>query len=203
MTSLKKLNGDYGMSFVATEVPSDDPKCSNYTWTITTRIFHYLEKAQSIYGSRDKAWTILGAEVGPQERPRIRVLPGKYVFIQLRPVELICPTHSIMNLSHEVVHLLGPSAEGPVLNIEEGAAVVFSHQCVVEALKVNINMEDSPYGRAAEDVRTFLGLYPDGIARVRALEPTFARLRPEHFEQFESLDRSLVPRLLTPFPRHQ
>ena len=165
----------------------------------------FLTLAEEQFGPRDRSWTFIGIHVGMQ--PGSRTLPDvacSHVSIELASRILNSPEGSLYELAHETVHLLGPS--DICTRLEEGVAVVFSDRMMEWSFALRDYSNDrlrgaKNYRAAAEDVRILLASYPDVIRQVREVEPTFGRIRYEHFETlFPGIDAALVGRLLQPFP---
>jgi hypothetical protein len=87
-----------------------------------------LAEAEGRYGKRDHDWTPIGIEFGGN-RPGTWY-PGnrKHISIRLSQTAGQDFGQAIFQLSHEVIHLLGPLEERLAPAIEEGLAVLFSER---------------------------------------------------------------------------
>jgi hypothetical protein len=99
------------------------------TWSITTHFGALLRHAESLYAPRVMDCTPLGIQVGETNQPALMPFGGNMWYISLRKgVDTNLP-EAIFDVSHEVIHLLGPVAQAN--SLEEGLATAFSmkHGC--------------------------------------------------------------------------
>ncbi len=110
-----------------------------FTFTLSSRLGQMLQKAEELYGERDKSFTILGIEF-KEGVPQIW-FPGNCgnVIIQLGLRAMQDVNQALFQLAHECVHLLNPHA-GNGNMLEEGLAVLFS----VEFMRDSINIPFFP-----------------------------------------------------------
>jgi hypothetical protein len=158
---------------------------SGWTWTLTTRLGELLNEAESRYGQRDLAYTILGIEFGG-ERPGIWY-PGNRKQVSVRLSMMACsdPSQAYFQLAHEVIHLLSPTGGGGTIVLEEGLAHLFSTE-MSAGHGTHYNSSIPAYENAASLLRPLLGNDPDFIRNVRQIEPCMAKIKPAHL-------RSVMP----------
>lgn len=102
---------------------------SGYTFTVTSLWPAILLYAESLYGPRDRSFTIIGVEINNEDQPRTWYPiydSQKYVAIQLtRECENdLC--RAIFQVSHELIHCLCPKPGRHANVLEEGLASLFS-----------------------------------------------------------------------------
>lgn len=179
------------------------PEQNGFSWTLPSRLGAMLRKAEESYGERDRDWTVLGIEFGP-DRPRIWY-PGncQHIVVQLDPNELDDERLACYQLAHECVHLLAPTGNNEATVLEEGLATVFAEGWVTAKFKGTKRSDytnDPAYRNAAAAVRGLLEVHQDAIRRLRSVEPVFDRMTPETFHRAEiSLGKERVDRLLKRF----
>ena len=184
--------------FIAQQLPSRD----GYTWTLPSRLSAILAEVEGRYGERDRSYTVLGIEFGP-ETPMLWY-PGsrKHIVVQLALNALDDTALALYQLAHECVHLLSPTGgvNAPVL--EEGLATIYSEEYVAREFNRTGLTNIASYIHAASLVRQLLQHDDQAIPKLRALEPSFVRLTSEHFQRvLAGVDGVLVQQLLTRFDR--
>ncbi len=154
----------------------DDSLCvakpipGGFTWTLAMRLGDLLYKAESQFGTRDMAYTILGVEFqgDTAQIPRC-IIQGerKHIIVQLTASAMKDPHQAMFQLAHECIHLLDPILLTTTV-LEEGVAVHFS----LEATTVDINallVHNPNYGAACLQVRRLLALRPNAVKEFRRL----------------------------------
>lgn len=127
--------------------------------TLTSQLGHILEEAETLYGARDKKYTILGIEfrnAGPQTLLR---RSNKYLSIQLSIGCLNDFNEGVYQLAHEAIHCLRPAFnEGQNTYLEEGMATYFATKYVRENLNETKepNPCDAKYLEAYNDFTLFI-----------------------------------------------
>lgn len=177
-----------------------------YHYTLTSRIGHMLSLAEQLFGKRDKAWTILGAEINMEGDAPQNWYPGgdarRHIIFQLIPPADRDITIACYQLAHEVVHALSPLIGIGANVLEEGAATLFSRNYVRDQFVWEMSAGLSSYDDACSRVEKFLNQYSDGIRRLRAIEPCFKIMTPATFSAANlSLASEDIDALLSPFKR--
>jgi hypothetical protein len=147
---------------------------SGYTWTLASRLGEMLRLAEHQFGPRDKSFTILGVEFGPDDHPRIWY-PGDCgdIVIQLTPSCATDLVQACYQLSHECIHLLAPSGNQNANNLEEGLATHFSQQYITEKFQREYEIRIQEYVDARNAVVQLLAIDSTAILRLRQLVPSF------------------------------
>jgi hypothetical protein len=117
---------DLAKGFCCEPLPAGD----GWTWTLISRMSDLLAEAEDRYGNRDLDWTPIGIEFGG-DWPSIWYpgYPGRrHISIKLSRAARQDFGQAIFELSHEVIHLLGPAGRRAAPAIEEGVAVLFSEE---------------------------------------------------------------------------
>lgn len=132
-----------------------------------------LNRAEAMYGPRDKDFTILGVEIAEISQPQIW-FPGDcgHVAIQLTPECLHDSNLAMFQAAHEIVHCLCPRP-GRASVLEEGAATFFSIEYIH---KNNIDMEisDKKYVHAFQLYSDLHKLDPELIKKARQEQPSMS-----------------------------
>lgn len=94
-------------------------------WTLTAYLGDLLEEAEQRFGPRLRQWTPIGVQIGDAGPPSLRFLGDTdKVFIRLSSESEFDIDCALLELAHEVVHLLSPVHAANCL--EEGLATHFS-----------------------------------------------------------------------------
>ncbi len=170
---------------------SDAIDAASYSWTLASRFGEMLEEVEKQFGARDLLWTILGIEFGPQEYPQLWY-PGRrrQVLIMLSEKARMDPRRALFQLAGMVVHLLAPTGGDKAPVIEIGTSTLYSH--TVSAVH-DLNFGASGARVAAERlVIKLLTLQADAIKALRAKQPLFLKITPDHLM---ALDCGVTPEL--------
>lgn len=130
-----------------------------------------LADAQREYGARDASWNLLGLEVAAAgEMPAVRTSPigGRNCVLRLSMDAAESADLLDWQLSHEVVHLLGPRPPAETTVFEEGVASYNQHRTRSAILGINAAFPDPRYQNAFDLVRPWLNASPPGVSRLRA-----------------------------------
>lgn len=179
---------------------------TGYTWTLASRIGDMLRESEKIFGARDKEWTILGAEINlPGSSPQ-NWYPGggerKAAVLQLVPPADKDMVVACYQLAHEVVHALSPLIGIDANVLEEGVVTWFSMKYVEKHFGQKIHPVLASYDDACKHAASFLKKYPDGVRRLRAVEPCFKKMTSATFAAARLvLPVEEVDALLSPFVR--
>jgi hypothetical protein len=202
-------------AFSSTQILAHDIK-GGHSWTLTTRLGYFLQKAEKEFGLRDKSWTILGVEFalnGPpniwypfSSRKNVNGKPSKFVAVQLTKSSANDKKKALFQLAHETIHLLspnGPKHKSRVL--EEGLATYFSiHALADTGVEINAQyIASKTYTQAYTLVSQLYTLHPDAGARFKALRAkghTFSDINKQQLMQsFPKLDDKLASLLTQRF----
>ena len=140
---------------------------------------HFLAELESLFGPRDRSFTLLGIDIceTPNYRPCLwfpntGVAPddvtqrSRYIVIHLGPAALTDPVRARWQLAHECVHLLDPwneKVDGRPTNwLEEGLASWYQNIRVAEAAH-----HEGLYAAAEDLVRPLMGQLPSAVERIR------------------------------------
>ncbi len=154
------------------------PQENGYTWTLTSRLGDALRMAESLYGERDRSWTILGVEFSGAGPPQVWY-PGSFngrrdVIVQLTRSAASNEVQALFQLAHEVIHLLAPSGRPDTATVfEEGLASHFSLRYVAAAKGIHLDPETwfahAKYRAAYRLVQSRYDAYPEADTLVRQL----------------------------------
>lgn len=150
-----------------------------YSWTLVSRLGQMLRMAESLFGERDKNYTVLGIEfVG--DNPRVWY-PGNCgnVAIQLSTSAMNDVNQACYQLAHECIHLLSPSGGKGVNNLEEGLATYFaSYYMKVEFGQPNWSNSEPKYQLAEQATGRLLAMNSSAIKTIRDSSPSFSSFTP-------------------------
>ena len=163
--------------FQSSEMFSTHQSHDYYSWTLTSRLGQALVMAEERYGQRDLSWTLLGVEIYDKISPQTFYLNQhigqKQIIIQLGRLSTLNRKTALVELSHEVIHILSPlGGKDTVTVFEEGLATYFSIQylkAIEQPVKPEKYYKDKKYVAAYQLV---LRLYNDfdGVdKKIRAL----------------------------------
>jgi hypothetical protein len=155
-----------------------------YTWTLASRTGAILQELEGMYGPRDKSWTLLGIEFGP-DTPKLWY-PGlregrRDVIIQLSRPAFDSHVLACYQLAHECVHLLGPHGDNASTVLDEGLATLYSTDFVTRNFHCQMHSGMPSYDNALDVVRRLLTAQPAVICKLRALQPSLSRVTTQTF----------------------
>jgi len=144
---------------------------NGYTWTLASRLGDILVKAESVFGPRDKNFTILGVELCGSS-PQIW-FPGNCgnIIIQITESCANDVNRACYQIAHEAVHLLSPIGKADATVLEEGLATYFSAKYCLESQGISWNEELESYKLARLLVEQLLTVDSDIICRIRIKQP--------------------------------
>jgi hypothetical protein len=160
--------------FLAKPIPN------GYSWTLTSHLGDILARAEERFGQRNREWSILGVEIGP-ECPQVWY-PGnrKHVVVQISREVHLKPHFAIYQLAHEAVHLLDPSGARRSNNIEEGLAEHFAGYYQVHVFGRELVLPNLPsYMACRKATEALLALDIDCIRYLRAMGRKLWESTPE------------------------
>lgn len=164
-----------------------------YTWTIASRLGDALRDAESLFGERDKSYTILGVELTNQGYPQIWY-PGdrKHLIVQVTESCLFDMDRAIFQVAHDAIHCLAPNGSAQANVLEEGLATLYAER-YYSCIEGHGYLKSAvPSYIAARDlVLKLLSYDADIIKKVRNVEPNFSSMNPEQFHEIESVSKKL------------
>lgn len=204
-----KIMSDYFVRFVLSPINEtifhtqriNDRK---YAHSITSLLGEILNDAEDRYGKRDETYRILGVELSTDQEPYIWFPEynndKKSVIIRLTDNCLKDINRAIFQLSHEVVHCLGPCQNSNFL--EEGLATYFS-EIKAKEYGSTYYANDPKYITARDLVKNLLQLNDDIIKMARKREPYISKFDKSLLLGIDpSIDEKLLDNLLHPFNAH-
>jgi hypothetical protein len=153
------------------DLPTDD----HARPSLTRQLGLFLERAEELFGPRDKSFTLLGTEF--HDGPNRVIYPNAnhdQIVIQLSKEARGNHDQALFQLAHETVHVLAPVDVGTSTVLEEGLATYFSLTAPDFADPTYAQRSDD----ALNDVRALLSVDPTVIARIRKANELFASIRP-------------------------
>lgn len=174
-----------------------------YTWTLPSRLGEMLQLAESLFGERDRSWTILGVEIGPDTAQLWYPKTGRRVIIRLHASAATDMDRACFQLAHETVHLLAPNGGGAANNLEEGVACYFAADYMRTVFDQPTWREELPsYARARSLISARLDEDIHCIRRLRAHQPAFDQMTRESVKaEFPGLSSEDLEFLLSKFER--
>lgn len=168
--------------------------------THLTQIFqNMLNKAEEMFGERDRSWTFIGIEFY-NDGPYIMYYPNKRISIVLsKDCSTLIPGFPQLyyQLSHEVCHLLYPTGKKDANVLNEGISTYFS-KVYLDILFPNNdyaieNIKKSRYSRAYTLVEKLLSLDPNSIKKIRSINPNISYVTKEEISllNFELNDEEI------------
>jgi hypothetical protein len=177
------------------------PIDGGYSWTLPSRLGDMLGRAEEQFGPRDKEYTVLGIEFGPDPSPHLW-FPGnaKRIVIQLASNALLSDYVAQYQLAHECIHLLAPSGMQGATVMEEGLAVVFAEDYVRPLNPCNSPTTEAKYVASAALVRPLLSIRRDFIRQLREIEPSFRLMKADQVRHVvPEASADAIRRLLLPY----
>lgn len=178
---------------------------------IETNCKQYLDFAQTLFGKKTDDWGFIGVEFNDMG-PHLRYYPDrKQVAISLRDTSINNNLEFHIQLSHEVCHLLYPTAnietgfhEKPTV-LNEGVSTYFS-VFVTKDIAGDIDVckllkESNPkYYMAMAEVIKLMNIDSQAIKKVRQIQPYLNKLTKESFTKAGlEIPEELLKNLLATF----
>ena len=159
-----------------------------FTWTLTTRLGDALSDAETLFGARDKSWTILGCQYCKGDMQPENWYPGypkrKDIVINLSAKANEDVDIALFQLSHEVVHTLSPKVGVEANVLEEGVAVWFSVRYVKKATgKDATKWLSKNYRYAYDAVKELMRNDIEAVKKLRKIQPCFKLMTEEAFRK--------------------
>ena len=164
----------------------DLPVDSDALPSLTRQLGLFLEKAEALFGPRDKSFTLLGTEF--YDGPNRVIYPNTnhdQIVIQLSKEARGNHDQALFQLAHETVHVLAPVDVGTSTVLEEGLATYFSltapdfaDPSYARRSEATLAGKFRAYRDALDDVRALLSVDPTVIARIRRANELFASITP-------------------------
>lgn len=173
-----------------------------YSYTITTIWPTILLSAESMYGPRDRSFTIIGVELYDGTQPQTWYPcydSQKYVAIQLTKECNNDMNRAIFQVAHELIHCLCPKPGRHANVLEEGLASLFS-EIVSKEYGSPYKADSNKYQYAMMKVSELLSHDYDIIKKVRAKTLDISSITSEQLKSVcPDLKDELIDILLLPF----
>lgn len=152
--------------------------------SLTRRLGTLLEKAEALFGPRDKTFTLLGIEFheGPN-RLNYPNVERDQIVIELSMEATRNRDQALFQLAHETVHILAPVNVGATTVLEEGLATYFSltapdfaNPSYAQRSEESLTGKFQPYRDALDDVRALLFMDPTVVSRIRQTNELFGSI---------------------------
>jgi hypothetical protein len=152
--------------------------------SLTRQLGLFLEKAEGLFGPRNKSFTLLGIEFyDGQNRVSYPNADRNQIVIQLSKESRGNHDQALFQLAHETVHVLAPVDVGTSTVLEEGLATYFSltapdfvDPTYAQRSEATLTGKFQAYRDALDDVRSLLSVDPTVIARIRKANELFKSL---------------------------
>lgn len=175
---------------------------SGYTWTIASRISYAFAEAEERFGERDPSYFYAGHEFVDGNPGTWYPGNRHHIIIQLSKECINDFDRALYQLSHEVIHLLGPTTGCNANNLEEGLATWFSEEYCRRETGRTISAGMPCYQRASDLVQRMLRENPNCIKAMRREERSFRNITEQIVQNHCSfLSREEIAFLLESFVR--
>jgi hypothetical protein len=152
--------------------------------SLTRQLGLFLEKAEGLFGPRNKSFTLLGIEFyDGQNRVSYPNADRNQIIIQLSKESRRNHDQALFQLAHETVHVLAPVDVGTSTVLEEGLATYFSltapdfaDPTYTQRSEATLTGKFRAYRDALDDVRALLSVDPTVIARIRKANELFTSI---------------------------
>ena len=177
------------------------PTINGYTWTITSKLGHILDVAESKFGKRDKSYTILGVELNQAGHPQIWYPSNnKNLIIQISLNCIDDINRAVFQVAHEAIHCLSPTGNRTANILEEGLANLFAIQYTLEYGHGFWNPNDQRYKDASQLVEQLLAIDSEIVYKARIIEPTISMIDRKVLQKVNSsIPDQLAEKLSEPF----
>jgi hypothetical protein len=152
--------------------------------SLTRQLGTLLEKAETLFGPRDKTFTLLGIEfhAGPN-RLSYPNAERDQIVVELSMEATRNRDQALFQLAHETVHILAPVNVGATTVLEEGLATYFSltaphfaNPTYAQRSEESLTGKFQPYRDALDDVRALLFMDPTVVSRIRQANELFGSI---------------------------
>ncbi len=178
-------------------------KLQTSDWAPARKFDEILRQAELKYGNRDNTYAFAGIDFY-EGSPSLRYPAGyavKLVTISLTPACLTNDWEAFFEMSHEVVHLLGPHGERSASFLEEGMAVAFQGDYFqANGFQPHIWNEDrQEYIYSLAKYRELLKYDPGIIPKLRESQPITSRITADEILSIcPTVPKELAELLVTP-----
>jgi hypothetical protein len=151
-----------------------------FSWSITTKLGDIIQTAETLFGHRDKSYSILGVEVTDSQQPQIW-FPGnrKDISIQITTECIYDMNRAVYQAAHEVIHCLSPTGQNAANVLEEGLACYFSIYYTSLNNHGSWNCASLKYARAQSLFEKLNIIVPDIVRKVRQIQPIISLITVE------------------------
>ncbi len=178
---------------------------------ITRTFVKMLNKAEDLFGERNKEWTFVGIEFR-DGGPYILFYPShkKVAIILSVNSSALFPNHEQLyfQLAHETYHLICPTGTSEANLLEEGAAAYFS-KYYLELLFPNSTyaieaIRESAYLESYELVEKLLSSDQEAFKKIRQINPIISYVTEEELKSLGfDLSEEEIKRLVSKFENHR
>jgi hypothetical protein len=176
------------------------PHNTGWSWTLASRLGNLLERAEQEFGARDRTYTPVGVEFSA-DGPRTWY-PGncRNVLIQINSACANDPPEACYQLAQECIHLLAPTGGNHANYLEEGLSIVFATRYVQQNFGFHVGQPNPKYAEVARLVETLFAFDPEGVRKVRAVQPSFSQITVTNLrDQIPDCPVTLAEQLLRAF----
>lgn len=159
-----------------------------------------LEEAEFYFGPRDTSYELREPLITECFTARVVVYPFRFARIYLSNDSKIDPQMASYELSHEAIHVLGPSFAVAPTMLEEGLATYFSLRYVnrVHGLGWQ-NTSDPKYDAALRGVNTLLAKNEFLIKELRTRQPVISKIDEQLLVEVAGVEHNLAKLLSADF----
>lgn len=178
-----------------------EPIPDGHSWSVVSLLGTMLIEAETLFGDRDKSFTILGVELTTEDHPHTWY-PGncKHIIIELTENCQNDINRAIFQLAHEVIHCLSPSNSGSNV-LEEGLATWFSNK-MCKQFSSSYFTNNPQYLRACKLVEKLMQYDINIIKKVRVISPCISNFQKSDLLAIcPNIDDELIDDLLSPFEK--
>lgn len=157
-----------------------------------------MTKAESLYGQRDRSYTINDITITNAEQPCIHVTSESIDILLGKDCISPTDTITIFQLSHEIIHCLQPNKRQDVTYLEEGLAVYYSLLCspTIHLDPITDIKYEQPYSLVTELLR----YDNDIIKKARMYEPNLSKLTENNLLRIcHNIPANLISKLTKKF----
>jgi hypothetical protein len=180
-----------------------NPTHTGFTWTLTTYALKYLLEAENLYGTRTRDYEYVGIELNETGPPKVWYPWNKYIVIQVSQTTANDVRQAILQIAHEVVHVLSPNGQPTTNNLEEGLATYFSKiatdRDTGDTSYAIDSIKPTKYFKPYQLIDKLISSDPDAIKKLRDIEPVLGRISKQTFADAGIvLDEDIIDELIKP-----
>ena len=168
-----------------------------YEQALMDELLKIVEEAELLFGPRDRSYELLPPRISECGCAHPYIYPFRKIRIYLTSH---CKTRSVASeqLSHEVVHVLGPTP-GWATVLEEGLAEWFSHAYMKRAYGLQCEAPNRWYDAAMHAVAPLMANNQFVIKELRDRQPQISKFDPTHLADVAGIELDHARLLCTAF----